>query len=307
MGSRIGSVAPVATVPIADVVAYLERPFVTIGSLHVSIMLLIEIVVYVVALWITVRVVNVRLDQFLRDRWKADPSTAYAITRLTGYAIWAVGTFIGLPMMGIDLSHVALAVGALGVGIGLGLQNLTENLVGGLILLVARPIKVGDRIQLEGAEGMVIDIGPRVTQIRTNDNICLLVPNAEFISKRVVNLTFEDRLVRFRFPVGVSYGADPKRVREALLAVARAHPDLVDDPPPRVLFMGFGDSALEFALWAGTRTRVHDPDVLRSEVNFRIFEALAQAGISIPFPQRDLHVRSVAPDVVRALSGQDPG
>ncbi len=295
---------PLALVPLADVVAFLERPLLTLGSVKISILFLLEVVFYLVALAVTVRIVSQRLEALLVRRWKTDHATAVTITRLTGYAIWTLGLLVGLPMTGIDLTHVAVAIGALGVGIGLGLQNLTENLVGGLILLVARPIKVGDRIRLEGAEGTVTDIGPRVTQIRTNDNIFLLVPNAEFISRRVVNLTYEDRLVRFRFPVGVSYDSDPAKVREVLLSVARDHPDLVEDPPPKVLFTGFGDSALEFSLWAGTRTRVDDPDVLRSEVNFRIFEALAAAGISIPFPQRDLHLRSVAPEAARTLSGR---
>ncbi len=295
-----------ATREIAELRSALAHPLFSIGSIEVSVIFVLQVIVYIVALGITVRILRQRLGRFLCDRFGADPATAFAVSRLSGYALWAVGLLVGLPLMGINLSTIALAFGAVGVGIGFGLQNLTENLVGGLILLVARPIKVGDRVRIEGAEGTVTDIGPRVTQIRTNDNIFLLVPNAEFISRRVINLTFQDRLIRFRFPVGVAYGSDPERVREVLLAVAIDHPDLVEDPPPKVLFTGFGDSALEFTLWAGTRTRVDDPDVLRSEVNFRIHEALVEAGIAIPFPQRDLHLRSVAPEAAAALSGGPP-
>ncbi len=292
--------------PINDLVHYLDRPLLSTEGWAFSALDALKIVAYLAVLTVMARWTRSRLVRWLLARTGAAEGVRFAVARVTGYLIWAIGVLIGLSLLRVDLSHVFVALGALGVGVGLGLQNVTENLVGGLILLVARPINVGDRIRLGDLEGTVTDIGPRVTQIRTNDNILILVPNAHLASQQIVNLTLNDRIVRFSFPVGVAYGSDADQVRELLLQVASAHPDILDDPAPAVLFRRFGESALEFELRAFSRTRVSVPEVLRSEVNFAIWRALRDAGIQIPFPQRDLHLRTLPPELAGRL-GPDAG
>lgn len=287
---------------INDLLQHLDHPLLSTDGWSFSALDALKILGYLLVLTVLARWSRSRLVRWLLSRTGADEGVRYAVARMTGYLIWAIGLMVGLSLLDLDLSHVFVALGALGVGVGLGLQNVTENLVGGLILLVARPINVGDRIRLGELEGTVMDIGPRVTQIRTNDNILILVPNAQLASEQIVNLTLNDRVVRFSFPVGVAYGSDADQVREVLLQVARAHPDILDEPAPAVLFRRFGDSALEFELRAFSRTRVGAPEILRSEINFAMWRALKEAGIQIPFPQRDLHLRTVPPELVGRLS-----
>jgi small-conductance mechanosensitive channel len=182
--------------------------------------------------------------------------------------------------------------GALGIGVGFGLQGVTNNFVSGIILLLERPIKVGDRIEVGNVNGDVINISPRATTIVTNDNIAIIVPNADFISSKVVNWSYTNRNVRFNFPVGVSYGSDPEQIRRVLLEVALAHQGVLKDPKPSVLFDGFGDSSLNFLLRVWTREFATVPGVLRSDLYFAISRAFKEHGIEIPFPQRDLHIKS---------------
>ncbi|MDH4186160.1 MAG: mechanosensitive ion channel [Nitrospira sp.] len=155
-----------------------------------------------------------------------------------------------------------------------------------------RLIKVGDRIEVGDVHGDVVNISPRATTIVTNDNIAIIVPNADFISSKVVNWSYTNRDVRFNFPVGVSYRSDPEQVHRVLLEVARAHPGVLNDPAPTVLFHEFGDSSLSFILRVWTRDYATIPGVLRSNLNFAINRAFKEQGIEIPFPQRDLHIRS---------------
>lgn len=197
-----------------------------------------------------------------------------------------------LQTAGIDLSTLTILAGALGVGVGFGLQSITNNFVSGIILLLERPIKVDDRIEVGDVNGDVVNISPRATTIVTNDNIAIIVPNADFISSKVVNWSYTNRDVRFNFPVGVSYNTDPKQVRTVLLEVARAHPGVLTEPSPSVLFHEFGDSSVNFVLRVWTREFSTTPGVLRSDLNFAISRAFKAHGIEIPYPQQDLHIRS---------------
>jgi small-conductance mechanosensitive channel len=208
------------------------------------------------------------------------------------------GLAIGLQSAGIDLSSLALVGGALGIGVGFGLQSIVNNFVSGLILLFEGPIKVGDRVEVAALNGDVVKIGARSTWVRTNDNIIIVVPNSEFIVKPVINWTATDRQVRFALSLGVSYGSDPAEVREVLLRVARDNREVLPEPPPDVLFTGFGDSSLNFDLRFWTIARVQTPRILKSDLYFAIFQAFQERGIEIPFPQRDLHLRT-APALAR--------
>ncbi|MBP7149366.1 MAG: mechanosensitive ion channel [Acidobacteria bacterium] len=235
------------------------------------------------------------LHDRLLARLSLEAGRRYAIERLVSYVVMGLGFIIGLHALGIDMTSLAVLGGVLGIGVGFGLQTIASNFVSGLILLFERPIKVGDRVEIASLTGEVVRIGARSTWVRTNDNTIIIVPNADFISNRVTNWTANDQRVRLHVAVGVGYDSDAEEVREVLLAVAHSHPDVLASPEPNVLFMGFGESAIDFELRVWTATRVHSPGGLRSELNFKLFEALKSHRIEIPFPQRDVRIRSSAP------------
>jgi small-conductance mechanosensitive channel len=180
----------------------------------------------------------------------------------------------------------------LGIGVGFGLQPIVNNFVSGMVLLFEGPVRVGDRIELAQLNGDVIKIGARSTWVRTNDNIIVVMPNSEFVVKPVVNWTATDRQVRFSLSVGVGYGSDPEQVRNVLLRVAAQNPDVLSQPAPDVIFTEFGDSSLNFDLRFWTVAKVQTPVILKSDLYFAIFRVFKESGIEIPFPQRDLHLRS---------------
>lgn len=203
-----------------------------------------------------------------------------------------IGAIFIVQTAGIDMSSLSLLAGALGVGIGFGLQNITDNFISGIIILFEKPIKVGDRIDVGDIEGDVINISVRATTILTNDNISVIVPNSEFISSRVINWSHNDRNIRFNIPVGVSYNEDPSEVRKILLQVAEENPHILKVPEPHVFFDEFGDSSLNFNLAIWTATHTDKPRRLKTELYFEIFEKFKEKGIEIPFPQRDIHIKS---------------
>lgn len=204
----------------------------------------------------------------------------------------ALGLYIALKVVGIDLSSLALLAGAISVGIGFGLQNIIHNFVSGLIILAERPIAIGDRVEVDGVAGRVREINLRSTTVVTIDNISIIVPNSAFISSKVINWSHGDPKVRIRIPVGVAYGSDPEHVKQVLLRVAAEQPAVLRDPAPQVFFDSFGDSALNFELAVWTAEMVTAPRRFRSDLNFAIARALREEGIEIPFPQPDLHLRS---------------
>ncbi len=224
-------------------------------------------------------------------RTSLDPGVRESIGAIARYLFVGIGLLVVFQSVGIDLSTLTVIAGALSVGIGFGLQTITNNLISGVIILFERPIKVGDRIEIGAVDGDVVDISIRATTVRTSDNIAIIVPNSQFISSTVINWSHTDRVVRFQIPVGVSYAADPEVVRTALLEVAAGHPGVLQEPAPVVQFEAFGDSALEFKLGVWTTEYVGRPRAFRSELNFAIWHALKARAIEIPFPQRDLHLR----------------
>lgn len=215
-----------------------------------------------------------------------------SIGMITKFMIIIIGSIVIIQSAGIDLSALSLLAGALGVGIGFGLQNITNNLVSGIIILFENPIKVGDRIEVGDIGGDVMNISVRATTILTNDNISIIVPNSEFISSTVINWSHNDRNIRFDVPVGVSYNEDPKQIKELLLEVAGENDNVLTTPEATVLFEEFGDSSLNFTLLVWTKTYTDKPRRLISELNFAIFEKFKEHNIEIPFPQRDLHIKS---------------
>jgi small-conductance mechanosensitive channel len=223
-------------------------------------------------------------------RTSLDIGAQQAIGTILRYVIVTVGFLIILQTFGIDLTTLNVLAGAIGIGVGFGLQNVANNFISGLIILFERPIKVGDRIEVDDVHGEVRSIGARSTTILTNDNIAIIVPNSKFISENVINWSFDRGGIRFRIPVGVAYDSDLDLVTSLLLGVAKGNSDVATDPPPSVRFLRFDDSSLYFELRVWTRSRIHRPGLLKSDLNFAILKTFREKGIEIPFPQRDLRV-----------------
>lgn len=230
----------------------------------------------------------------LLTRLGVDEAIRYTILRISHYLILVVGIVFALQFVGIDLGGLAVIFGLLSVGIGFGLQNITSNFISGIILLFERPIEIGDRITLGDLEGDVTEIKMRATTIQTMDNISIIVPNSDFISAKVTNWSHGDQKVRLQIDVGVSYGSNLDLVLNALEEVAKEHPKVLKNPEPDVLLSGFGDSSWNMTL----RPWIDDPKEhpnIRSEINCAIVRKFREKGIEIPYPQRDLHIRSPLP------------
>lgn len=253
---------------------------ITIGSALVVFVGLLAMVRFVRNFLSNRVLVQTRLDVGLRD----------ALSTVSGYIGVFVAALVALSVLGIDFGKVVLVLGGLSIGIGLGLQHIVNNFLSGLILLFQRPIKAGDWVVVGDFQGYVKRIDVIATEIETFDNASVLVPNSKMASTEVLNWTHRSKLGRVIVTVGVSYDADVEQVREILLACAEAHPDILGRPEPRVLFQNFGDSALEFDV----RFYIREIDNLlriASEMRFAIRKAFAEAGIVIPFPQHDVHLR----------------
>jgi small-conductance mechanosensitive channel len=214
---------------------------------------------------------------------------SYAASSLLNYVILSLGVVVGLAVLGVNLTRVTVLAGALGVGIGFGLQSVVNNFVSGLILLFERPIHVGDSIEVGDNLGEVRRIGIRASTIRTRQGAEIIIPNAQLVTDRVTNWTLSDQLRRLDVPVGVNYGAPPKEVIQMLERVARNHPRVMRVPPPQGLFVGFGDSSLNFELRAWT-DEFADWARIRSDLAVAIHDGVAEAGWTIPFPQREVRI-----------------
>ncbi|MEB3831318.1 mechanosensitive ion channel family protein [Phormidium sp. CCY1219] len=210
---------------------------------------------------------------------------------MSKYGFIFIGAMVVLQIWGLDISSLTIVVSALGVAIGFGFQDIAKNFGSGLVLLFERPIQVGDFVEVADYSGTVERIGSRSTMIRTLDQISIIVPNSRFLETEVINWSHSNPVSRLHLPVGVSYGASVQAVEKALLDAAKAHPDVLLVPAPRVMFIGFGDSSLDFELlvWNAEPSKQY---FLKSDLYFRIFSTFAERNIEIPFPQRDLHVRS---------------
>ncbi len=231
-----------------------------------------------------------------------------ALITVFGYVGFVVAVLVGLTQAGVDLTGLAWVSGGLAIGIGFGMQEIANNFVSGLILLFERPIRTGDFVSVGEVQGFVRSIRIRATEIETMDNQNVLVPNSELISGRVTNWVLRNTSGRLQVRVGVAYGSDVEKVRDILESVSREHPEVIVDgsaPAPRALFMGFGDSSLDFEL----RVRIHRIDrrfSVHSDINFLIDAAFRQEGITIPFPQRDLHVISYPDEAPPAMAAEPP-
>lgn len=257
----------------------------TLGLLAKLLLIVVGIFVVesLIRKWLVVRVLK---------RTRLQESLQYAIGRIAGYVFIVIAIFVAVQTAGIDLSSLAIFAGAVGLGVGFGLQNLVSNLISGVIILAERPIGIGDRIEVAGVGGIVRAVNIRSTTVVTNDNISIIVPNQDLIANAVTNWSHGDPKVRIRLPVGIAYGSDVPKFRDAMLEVVKTCPGVLEDPAPDVFFDGFGDSSLDFEVVVWTREMTTRPHRFRSNIFFAIEAKLREVKIEIPFPQRDLHIRT---------------
>jgi small-conductance mechanosensitive channel len=274
--------------------SFLSKPIFSNGDSRLSVGMLLYLVIGVWLIFFLSKLISRLVVERLLNKYGTERGVSHAIGSIFRYIFVFVGLIVVIQSTGFDLSALTVLVGALGVGIGFGLQNITNNFISGIIILFERPIKVGDRVELpelDNLAGDVVNISARSTTIITNDNIAILIPNSKFVSDTVINWSYNDSNVRYNIPVGVAYKEDPEVIREILLSVANAHPGVLQKPAPDVLFDEYGDSSLNFILRVFTTQYSKMPRVLKSQLYFDIFKKFKEKGIEIPFPQRDVYIK----------------
>jgi len=279
---------------------FLEVPLISTPDTKITLWSLLYLVFFVVLLFWAALWLQRWIAQGPLARTSMGAGARHAAGTIARYLLLLIGLLVILQSAGIDLTTFNVLAGAIGIGVGFGLQNVVSNFFAGLIIMFERPIKIGDRIEVDQVEGDVIEIGARATTVLTNDNIAILVPNSKFITENVVNWQYNDNNVRFRIPVSVAYGSDAGKVEKLLMEVAKENGDVLEDPPPGVRLLEFGDNGLHFELRAWSASLVHRKGRLTSALNRAIYEKFNEAGIEFPFPQRDLHVRGGVLEVRQA-------
>ena len=274
--------------------SFLESYLFTINQTKVTVSSVFWLILVVIGFLIFSKIFTKVVLNKLLSRLKVEKGLHFAFSRIIHYLIMVTGTVVAFQFIGLNLSGLAVIFGFLSVGIGFGLQNITSNFISGIILLFERPIRIGDRVTVGDTEGHVTAINMRATTIRSLNNISIIVPNSEFISAQVVNWSHGDLKVRLDVEVGVSYNSDLDLVIKVLNEVAESSPDVLKIPKAEVIFTSFGDSSWDLQL----RVWLKDPydyNRIRSKINCDIVRKFKQYNIEIPFPQRDLHVRSPLP------------
>jgi potassium-dependent mechanosensitive channel len=260
---------------------------VTLGALFVAIVLLYS---FLAVSWIVQGVLN----QYILPRFAADPGISHSVSTVSSYIIIGAGILAALGSLGLDLTTLAIIGAGLSVGIGFGLQDLVANFISGILLLFEQSIRPGDILEVEGKMGTVQKLRIRSTTVRTFDNIEVIIPNQRLLTSSVTTYTHTDRRIRAHIMVGASYDDEPQEVRDALFSAANRHGLVLKEPPPLVFFEGFGESSINFELiiWLddiATRRQV------TSDLHFMIWREFEKRGLSIPYPQQDLHLRSGVP------------
>ncbi|MFP4557201.1 MAG: mechanosensitive ion channel family protein [Bacteroidales bacterium] len=279
---------------LAAIAEFLSKPIFSQGSSKLSLGTILFLIIGTWLIFFLAKIISRLFIERILKKYGTQEGVSHAIGTIFRYVFVFIGLLIIVQSTGIDLSALTVLAGALGVGIGFGLQNVTNNFLSGIIILFERPIKIGDRVELpelENLTGDVVNISARSTTIITNDNIAILIPNSKFVSDSVINWSYTDANVRFNIPVGVAYKEDPDVIRKVLIDVAKAHPGVLEYPEPDVLFDEYGNSSLNFLLRIWTSKYSRTPRVLKSELYYNIFKKFKEKGIEIPFPQRDVYVK----------------
>ena len=267
----------------------LFHPFFTIGTSPISIMSIVLLLFAVSASVFIASYIQKVLSEDVFPYTSMDESIKNITNKFVKYLLVVVGVVIGLQINGIDLSAFATIGAGLMVGLGFGLQNIANNFISGIIILVERPIKVGDYVEVGNVYGVISDISTRSTSVVTRENISMIIPNSKFISENVINWSHNTQIVELRIPIGISYMSDPEKAREVLIQIAIDNPEVLTEPAPKVLLIEFGDSSINMELeaWIENATRRFD---IISDVNYAIYSKFKENGIIIPFPQRDVHI-----------------
>ncbi|MBN1277397.1 MAG: mechanosensitive ion channel [Deltaproteobacteria bacterium] len=266
---------------------------ITVGGAKITIINIFYLIIFFVFITFTSRILRETLQKRVLPRTHLETGARASIVNIVIYSFWIFAVFIGINLLGINLSSLTFIGGALGIGIGFGLQNIVNNFISGIILLFDTSIQVGDMVQLGTDRGTVTRINIRTTIVQTFDNASMIIPNSEMLSNMVTNWSFKDPKVRLQVNVGVAYGSDVRLVRKTLEGILEDIPEILNEPAPRVDFTDFGDSALIFTI----RFWIPSPDFwlsIPTELRFRIDEEFRKNNIEIAFPQRDIHIRSVS-------------
>lgn len=277
-----------------EILDVLRKKLVSLGDVTITPAVLITVVLILLgAFWVS-HLLRGMLRRNVFRRTHLNIGTQETIARILHYIIMLLGVFIAVQQVGIDLTTLAAIGAVLMVGIGLGLQNITSNFISAMILLFERPVQVGDFVEVGGVQGRIRRIKTRSSVVETLDNVSIIVPNLNFITQNVTNWSYRDSKVRIHVSVGVSYGSDVDLVAETLLQVGRSHQEVLLNPEPTIQFLEFGDSSLNFVLliWINDASRQY---LVRSDLNFAVVKAFREQGITIAFPQRDLHIRTAVP------------
>lgn len=252
-----------------------------------------DLIFVVIIFFVTRLVITIIRKIFFRPakRKQLSHSQSYTLFKVLKYFLIVAAVFIGLQSVGINLTFFVAGSAALFVGIGLGIQDVFKDIIAGFILLFGKAVKVGDVIEVEGIIGRVTDIDFRVSKIVTRDDIDMLIPNTKLTNDKVINWSFNNEMTRFKLEVGVAYGSDVKLVRNILLKAAQDHPEISKSKPPFVRFVDFGNSSLDFELffWSENTFRIEN---ILSDLRFKIDDEFRQNKVTIPFPQRDIHIRT---------------
>jgi small-conductance mechanosensitive channel len=272
----------------------LSFPVVTIGKAGITIWVVIKALLILFFFIYASRLLQAYLDYKVYPAFGVEQGPGYALNTIIRLAFFGLGLLIALDTVGVDFGFLLVFAGAIGVGIGLGLQSMAANLISGFTIIFGGKVRKGDWIKVEDAVGMVTDIHPLSTRVRTRGNVEYLLPNSNLVSNTIINYTLSSPTIWISLPVGVSYGSDPRQIERILLEVAAREPMVSRHENPRVLFTEFADSALNFDLIVCIDVRAYAERVVKSSLYFAIFEEFKKAGIEIPFPQRDIHVRTPA-------------
>lgn len=266
---------------------------INVGGTKITIINIAYLIIFLIFFTFLSRVIKKALQNRVLPRTRLDIGARASFVNVVIYSFWILAIYTGINILGINLSSLAFMAGALGIGIGFGLQNIVNNFISGIILLFDPSIQVGDMVQIGEDWGTVNRINIRTTIVQTFDNASLIIPNSQMLSNRVTNWSFKDPKVRRQVDVGVAYGSDVQKVRTILLQIVNDMPEIMDDPAPRVDFRDFADSALIFRV----RFWISSPEfwlAAPTELRFRIDEEFKKNGIEIAFPQQDIHIRSAS-------------
>ena len=270
---------------------FLETPLFKLGEAQITLLSVFYFLLLLILL-VFISGKGKSLVNRVLARRGVDLGVREATGTIVRYLLLFIGLLVILQTIGIDLTALSILTGAVGLGIGFGLQNIASNFISGIIILFERPVRIGDRIAVGDVEGDVVRIGARSTTVLTNDNIDIIIPNSKLITENVVNWTHGERKVRFRIPVSVAYSVDIRKVEQALFEAAKDVYDVLESPAPVVRFIQFGENGLEFELRAWTTTLVQRRGKFTSAINFAIYDKFKEHEIEVPYPQRDIHIRS---------------